>query len=143
MNKTNLNLKWSYQIATILSSVGIKYACICPGSRNSALTIGFTDNPNFITSSHIDERSAGYFALGISKKNNIPTVVITTSGTAVANLFPSIIESNLSKEPINESKLLDLTYPEVFVKVFWQKNDFGAIWHWGDEIIVVKKTNKG
>jgi len=100
MDKSNLNLIWSYQIASILSSVGIKYACICPGSRNSALIIGFTDNLNFITSSHIDERSAGYFALGISKKNNIPTVVITTSGTAVANLFPSIIESNLSKTPL-------------------------------------------
>ena len=47
------------------------------------------------------------------------------------------------EQPINESKLLDLAYPEVFVKVFWQKNDFGAIWHRGDEIIVVKKTNKG
>ena len=46
------------------------------------------------------------------------------------------------EEPINESKLLDLTYPEVFVKVFWQKNDIGAIWHWGDEIIVVKKADK-
>ena len=45
MEKTNLNLRWSYQVADILSSVGIKYACICPGSRNSALTIGFTDNP--------------------------------------------------------------------------------------------------
>ena len=66
MDKSNLNLIWSYQIATILSSVGIKYACICPGSRNSALIIRFTDNLNFITSSHIDERSAGYFALGIS-----------------------------------------------------------------------------
>ena len=47
------------------------------------------------------------------------------------------------EQPINESRLLDLTYPEVFVKVFWQKNDIGAIWHWGDEIIVIKKADKG
>ena len=47
------------------------------------------------------------------------------------------------EEPVNESKLLNLTYPEVFIKVFWQKNNFGAIWHWGDEIIVVKKADKG
>ena len=46
------------------------------------------------------------------------------------------------EQPINESRLLGLTYPEVFVKVFWQKNDIGAIWHWGDEIIVVKKADK-
>ncbi len=100
MDKSNLNLRWSYQISDILSLLGIKYVCICPGARNSALTIAFTSNSNFITSSHIDERSAGYFALGISKENSIPTVVITTSGTAVANLFPSIIESNLSKTPL-------------------------------------------
>jgi hypothetical protein len=46
------------------------------------------------------------------------------------------------EEPINESKLLDLTYPEVFVKVFWQNHERGAIWHWGDEIIIVKKAEK-
>ena len=46
------------------------------------------------------------------------------------------------EQPIHESKLLDLTYPEVFIKVFWQKNNIGAIWHWGDEIIVVKKADK-
>ena len=46
------------------------------------------------------------------------------------------------EEPVSESRLLSLTYPEVFIKVFWQKNNIGAIWHWGDEIIVVKKADK-
>ena len=46
------------------------------------------------------------------------------------------------EEPVRESKLLDLAYPEVFVKVFWQKNEYGAIWHWGDEISLIKKINK-
>ena len=78
----NLNLEWSYTIADILSELGARYVCICPGQRNSPLTIAFTDNKNYIASSHIDERSAGFFGLGISKGNNIPTIVITTSGTA-------------------------------------------------------------
>ena len=46
------------------------------------------------------------------------------------------------EEPINESKLLDLTYPEIFVKVLWQKNEYGALWHWGDEISLIRKLNK-
>jgi len=45
------------------------------------------------------------------------------------------------EEPIHQSKLLDINYPEVFVKVYWQKNDNGALWHWGDEILIVKKAN--
>ena len=74
--------------------------CICPGSRNTPLTIAFSSNKKFNCTSHIDERSAGYFALGISKKKNLPTVLISTSGTATANFFPSIIEANLTKTPM-------------------------------------------
>ena len=59
-----------------------------------------SDNKNYIASSHIDERSAGFFGLGISKGSNLPTIVITTSGTATANLLPAIIESSLSKTPL-------------------------------------------
>ena len=98
--KMNNNLEWSYVIADIFCQLGVKYTCICTGNRNSALTMSFTDNNNFISTSHIDERSAGFFALGISKANNIPSIIITTSGTAIANLLPSIIEANLSKTPL-------------------------------------------
>ena len=96
----NINLNWANQIANILDSLGIKDICICPGSRNTPLTIAFTNNSNFRCTSHIDERSAAFFALGISKKSKIPSVVISTSGTAVANFFPAIIESNLSRNPL-------------------------------------------
>jgi hypothetical protein len=47
------------------------------------------------------------------------------------------------EEPIHQTKLLNLNYPEVFVKVYWQGNDSGALWHWGDEITIVKRANKG
>ena len=97
---SNKNLNWSYQIANTLCEKGVKYICLCPGSRNTPLTVAFTSNHNFICSSHIDERSAAYFALGISKKIKSPSVIISTSGTAVANFFPAIIESSLSKTPI-------------------------------------------
>ena len=96
----NNNLDWAYHIANTLYNLGVEDVCICPGSRNTPLTIAFSNNQKFNCTSHIDERSAGYFGLGISKKKNLPTVLISTSGTAIANFFPSIIEANLSKTPI-------------------------------------------
>jgi len=46
------------------------------------------------------------------------------------------------EKPIHESKLLNLTHPEMFIKVYWQKNEYGAIWHWGDELSLIRKSNK-
>ena len=94
----NKNLIWSYQIANTFFSLGVKDICICPGSRNTPLVIAFSENKNLNCTSHVDERSAGYYALGIAKKNNRPSILISTSGTAVANFFPSVIESSLSKK---------------------------------------------
>jgi len=96
----NINLNWAYEISNTLYSLGVRHVCICPGARNTALTIAFTSKNKFNATSHIDERSAGYFALGLSKKTQVPTIIITTSGTAIANLFPSLIEANYSKTPL-------------------------------------------
>tara|TARA_Y100001954_G_C15790989_1_gene595064 strand:- start:285 stop:1946 length:1662 start_codon:yes stop_codon:yes gene_type:complete len=96
----NINLNWSQRISDTFYALGVKHVCICPGARNTPLTLSFINNENFITTSHIDERSAGFFALGISKKTGRPPIIITTSGTAVANLYPAIIESSYSKAPL-------------------------------------------
>ena len=96
----NINLNWSQRISDTFYALGVKHICICPGARNTPLTLSFINNKNFITTSHIDERSAGFFALGLSKKTSKPSIIITTSGTAVANLYPAIIESNYSKTPL-------------------------------------------
>ena len=96
----NINVNWSQRISDTFYALGVKHICICPGARNTPLTLSFINNKNFITTSHVDERSAGFFALGISKKTSRPSIIITTSGTAVANLYPAIIESNYSKTPL-------------------------------------------
>ena len=96
----NININWSQRISDTFYALGVKHICICPGARNTPLTLSFINNKNFITTSHVDERSAGFFALGISKKTSKPSIIITTSGTAVANLYPAIIESNYSKTPL-------------------------------------------
>ena len=100
MSSVNMNFKWAECVSNIIADMGIQRICICPGSRNTPLTLAFTKNLKFDCSSHIDERSASFFAMGISKKSNIPSVVISTSGTAVANFFPSVIEASLSKTPL-------------------------------------------
>ena len=96
---SNTNLNWSQRISDTFYALGVKHICICPGARNTPLTLSFIKNKKFISTSHIDERSAAFFALGLSKKTGSPSIIITTSGTALANLYPAIIESNYSKTP--------------------------------------------
>jgi 2-succinyl-5-enolpyruvyl-6-hydroxy-3-cyclohexene-1-carboxylate synthase len=100
MSNKKLNTYWSNEVVNILDQKGVRYACISPGSRNTPLVKAFIENKNIKCFSHIDERSNAYFALGIAKKEQEPVVILTTSGTATANLFPAIIESYLSMIPL-------------------------------------------
>ena len=94
------NLEWSRNAAEALSRLGAKHACISPGSRNTPLTIAFVEHYKIQCHSIIDERSSGFFALGLAKSTQKPVAIITTSGTATANLYPAIIEANLSRVPL-------------------------------------------
>ena len=100
MSNQKLNTFWSNEIVNILYQKGVRFVCISPGSRNAPLVKAFIENKNIKCFSHIDERSNAYFALGLAKKENNPVVILTTSGTAAANLFPAIIESSLSMVPL-------------------------------------------
>ena len=94
------NTTLSNFIVEMLSKHGIYNVCICPGSRNTPLNLAFLNHKEFKSTSHIDERGAGFFSLGIAKASLNPAVILTTSGTAVANLLPSIIEADLSLTPL-------------------------------------------
>lgn len=72
---------------------GCRDVVICPGSRNAPLIQAFS-NSGFQIYSQVDERSAGYHALGISKASSLITIVCCSSGTAVANLLPAAIEAH-------------------------------------------------
>ena len=73
---------------------------ISPGSRNAPLAIGFASNKKFDCYSIVDERSAGFFALGMSQQTQKPTVLICTSGSALLNYFPAIAEAYYSDIPL-------------------------------------------
>lgn len=78
----------------------IKHIVISPGSRNAPLTIGFTNNPYFECYSIVDERSAGFFALGIAQQLRQPVALLCTSGSAMLNYYPAIAEAYYSDIPL-------------------------------------------
>lgn len=79
---------------------GIKDVVISPGSRNAPFTISFTNNPNFNCYSIVDERSAGYFALGIAQQKKTPVALVCTSGTAALNYAPAVAEAHMQGVPL-------------------------------------------
>ena len=81
-------------------SRGIKDIVISPGSRNAPLTIGFTEDGFFSCYSIVDERSAGFFALGISQQIRRPVALLCTSGSALLNYYPAIAEAYYSDIPL-------------------------------------------
>ena len=93
----NTNTLWASILAETLQRLGLTTAVICPGSRSAPLTIAFAQNNQIETIPVLDERSAGFFALGIAKKSGLPTALICTSGTAAANFYPAIIEARESR----------------------------------------------
>ena len=86
----------------ILSSLNFDFfdVVISPGSRNVPLAIGFASNKKFNCYSIVDERSAAFFALGLSQKSKKPTILICTSGSALLNYYPAIAEAYYSEIPL-------------------------------------------
>lgn len=86
----------------ILSCLNFNFynVVISPGSRNVPLAIGFASNNNFKCYSIVDERSAAFFALGLSQRSKEPTILVCTSGSALLNYYPAIAEAYYSEIPL-------------------------------------------
>ncbi len=98
--KINRNFFWAETFINELTSIGVRYACLSPGSRNTPLTLAIASNKKIKSFVHIDERCSAFFALGIAKASNTPVVVVSTSGTATAELYPAIIEAYQQRVPL-------------------------------------------
>jgi 2-succinyl-5-enolpyruvyl-6-hydroxy-3-cyclohexene-1-carboxylate synthase len=83
-----------------LARSGMTLACTSPGSRNTPLILSLVREQRIRTCSHLDERCAGFFALGAAKASGLPVAVTCTSGTAGANLAPAVIEAYESRTPL-------------------------------------------
>ncbi len=95
-----LNLAWACRILAALREWGIAEVGIAPGSRSGPLVLAAAKIGGISPRVHLDERSAGFFALGYGRARGRPAAVITTSGTAVANLLPAVVEADLSDLPL-------------------------------------------
>jgi 2-succinyl-5-enolpyruvyl-6-hydroxy-3-cyclohexene-1-carboxylate synthase len=83
-----------------LARCGLEHACTSPGSRNTPLILALVRESRIHTWSHIDERCAGFFALGAAKASGRPVAITCTSGTAAANLAPAVIEAWQARVPL-------------------------------------------
>ena len=80
--------------------LGVRHAVFSPGSRSTTMAMLFTEYEGFETYMNIDERSASFMALGIAKTHKEPTVLVCTSGSAVAHYLPAILEAQYSGVPL-------------------------------------------
>jgi 2-succinyl-5-enolpyruvyl-6-hydroxy-3-cyclohexene-1-carboxylate synthase len=82
---------------------GVREAVLCPGSRNAPLSFALHDADRagrLRLHVRIDERTAGFLALGLAKASGLPVPVVTTSGTAAVNLHPAVVEADYSRVPL-------------------------------------------
>ncbi len=100
MDERNLATWWCATFVDAAYQNGLRHAVLAPGSRSTPLTLAFATHPGIQTHVMVDERVAGFYALGIAKSTRTAAAVITTSGTAVANLYPAVMEARASETPL-------------------------------------------
>ena len=93
--KDNVNI-----LTALLVEHGIKYAVVCPGSRNSPVVHNLNECPDIVCYPVTDERSAGFYALGMAQALKQPVVICVTSGSALLNVVPAVAEAYYQHIPL-------------------------------------------
>jgi len=83
-----------------LVAAGVRDAVVCPGSRSTPLALALRMSPGLTTRVLLDERAAGFFALGMARTGGRPVVLLATSGTATVEFAPAVVEAQLSRVPL-------------------------------------------
>lgn len=100
MDPTNTNTALASVFAEELARCGLKRAVVSPGSRSTPLAVALFRHPEIEVDVVLDERSAGFFALGSALSSASPVALLCTSGTAAANYHPAVAEADLSSVPL-------------------------------------------
>ena len=96
----SVNIEWAETLVKELIKQGVRHFCIAYGNRSTPLVLAAAHHPLAKTHTHFDERGLGFFALGIAKAIQEPVAVIVTSGTALGNLYPAVMEAFHSNVPL-------------------------------------------
>ena len=96
----NLNIRAAKIMIDQLVKLGADYFCVSPGSRSTPLALAIAEHNQARAMVHFDERGTAFHALGYAKATQKPAVVVTTSGTAVGNLLPAIMEASKTHTPL-------------------------------------------
>jgi len=96
----NINLIWASLMVEECIRKGADTFFLAPGSRCTPLTLAVARHPDARVVQHVDERALGFAALGFARATGRPGIVICTSGTAVSNLTPSVVEASMDSQPL-------------------------------------------
>jgi 2-succinyl-5-enolpyruvyl-6-hydroxy-3-cyclohexene-1-carboxylate synthase len=100
VDPTNRNTALASALVEELARCGVRRAVLAPGSRSTPLAVALWRQPAIEVAVIVDERSAGYFALGAAQAAGRPAAVLCTSGTAAANLHPAVCEADEAGVPL-------------------------------------------
>ncbi|MGO8971145.1 MAG: 2-succinyl-5-enolpyruvyl-6-hydroxy-3-cyclohexene-1-carboxylic-acid synthase [Myxococcaceae bacterium] len=113
----SLNTLWARAVVQELVRAGVRHAVVSPGSRSAPLALACAEAaPGLSVTSVVDERTAGFFALGMALQTGLPSAVVVTSGTAGAHLLPAVMEAWAARVPL---VVLTANRP-------WELHGFGA-----------------
>ena len=94
------NQAWCAALARALLAGGVRHVVVSPGSRSTPLVLAFAEHQALVTHTVLDERSAGFFALGLAKASGEPAVLLCTSGSAALHYGPAVAEAAHSEVPL-------------------------------------------
>lgn len=132
------NFAFTVTLVDALARLGVEHACITPGSRSTPLALALAEDDRITDWSHHDERSSAFFALGIARTTRRPALIVTTSGTAAAELYPAVVEARYGRVPLialtadRPFELREVGAPQTID----QQNLFGAVPAWSHDIEV-------
>ena len=113
----SLNTLWARALVQELVRAGVVHAVVAPGSRSAPLVLACAEAaPALRLFSVVDERTAGFFALGLALETGRPSALVVTSGTAGAHLLPAVMEAWAAHVPL---VVLTANRP-------WELHGFGA-----------------
>lgn len=142
---TSANRALSVYVAAFLDELvrsDVKHIVVSPGSRSTPIAMVAAEHPDLHVWLNVDERCAAFFALGMAKARREPVAIVCTSGTAVANYMPAVVEAKESQVPLivltadRPHELRDIGAPQAID----QLNFFGKQVKWFVEMAIPEET---